>query len=473
MSNISNSEIVGTPLSPEKEQSKSPKSDQKLQLPTRDSNSPSLNKLNFASTTIDTANKTKKSPIIPSLTIQGRRSFSPQGSDSRNSTQSQQRIQMQDISPTSHRSTKNDSTDQQPPLQIDFSQSRSIVAAPPIPRLNFSGISRSCQSLNLNRAPIPPMNVAIGSRKTVSGFNINLPEEYSSKNVNRPVIICIPWTTVPTSAGADQANKNYNIDNNLRSENSYSHKSQKVQNLNINLNSNSTSSSNLNFDDAVLSDLINSTFFSNRIFSTPDVLPNTVIIEEDEVTSTSQCNSGGSQESSTNSPRSFHSAHNSLKLSRVNSGSNRNSSLASNSTKIDHPNHVYRTGSFTPNSSKSFNFLSTVPGVNPTVVSEVSSDSIPSLQAIDSAYQKVQHFPSLIEQTNSESTHLTTYIESVIAEIEICREEKEKLHIQNEIIRSNIRQAKEEIKILSQSQERMKRVIDALKQKDGSKGNQS
>lgn len=97
---------------------------------------------------------------------------------------------------------------------------------------------------------------------------------------------------------------------------------------------------------------------------------------------------------------------------------------------------VYRTGSLTPNSSKSFNFLSTVPGVNPTVVSEVSSDSIPSLQAIDSAYQKVQHFPSLIE-TNSESTHLTTYIESVIAEIEICREEKEKLHVQNEIIRSH------------------------------------
>lgn len=461
MSNIPDSEVNEKSLSSDKGQLKLSKSNQKSQSSTRDSNS-SIKQLNFTTSPVDTADKTKKTPIIPSLTIQARRSSSPQQSfDPKNSTQnnpkSQHRIQMQDISPMSHKNARNDSSNQQ------------SIVAPPIPRLNFSGISRSCQSLNLNRAPIPPMNVAMGSRKTVSGFNIDLPEEYSSKNVNRPVLICVPWTTIPTSAGANQANKNYNIDNNLRSENGYSHKSQKVQSPVVNLNTvNNNPNSNHDFDDTILSELINSTFYSNRIFSTPDVLPNTVIIEEDEVTNASTCNSSRSTESSTSSPRSLHNAHNSLKLSRVNL--NRNTSLASNSSKIDHPsNNLYRTSSLTPNSTKSFNFLNTASGVAPNVVSEVSSDSIPSLQAIDSAYQKVQHFPSLIEQTNSESTHLTTYIESIIAEIELCREEKEKIHVQNEIIRSNIRQAKEEIKILSQSQEKMQNVVKALKQRNESK----
>ena len=466
MSNTSDSDVTGTQVSLKKTQPRSSTSNQNSQSQStaRDSNSPSLKQLNFTSTSTNMVNKTKKTPPIPSLTIQGRLSTSPEQSyESKNSTNTKARhhIQIQDISPTSHRNSSNDPSNQSPP-KIDLSQNRAIISAPPIPRLNFAGMSRSCQSLNINRAPIPPMNVAVGARKTVSGFNLDLPEEYSTKNANRPVIICIPWTTIPTSAGANQANKNYNINNNLRSENAYSHRSQKNQNLDTNQENNNINTS-LNYDDAVLSDLINSTFYSNRIFSTTDVLPNTVIIEEDEVANASTCNTGRGAQSSTSSPRSFHNAHSSLKLNRVSLSSNRNASMTSNS---DHTG-IQRTGSLTPNSPKSFSFLSTISGVTPTVVSEVSSDSIPSLQAIDAAYQRVQHFPMLIEQTTSESTHLTTYIESIIAEIELCREEKERLHVQNELIRSSIRQAKEEMKIYSDSQEKMKRVIEVLKQKSG------
>lgn len=461
------------------------------QSASRNGNSPLIKQLNFATSPINAANKPKKNPLVPSLAIQAYRSPSPPSSlnnsnnnSTKNLNQSKNRhhIQVSDISPASHKNPLKDLSiliprqrqqqqqeQEQETHQTDLSPTRAKIPTPLVPRLNIASMSRSCQSLNLSRAPIPPMNVGLGSHKTVSGFNLDLPEEYSAKNMNRPVLICLPWTTIPTSAGVGRVNRNYNINNNLRSENSYTSKSQKAQESSINTNDNPTT--NVDFDDSAVNDLINSAFYSNRIFSTPDVLPNTVIIEEDEIiTNANSCNSSRSTntEPSSNSPRSFHSsAHNSLKLPRSHLSSYKSINSSSNSPASDRPKKILpRTASLTPNSPKPFNFLSTTSGMTPQPVSEVSTDSIPSLQAIDIAYQRVQHFPVLIEQTNSESTHLISHIESIIAEIELFRDERERLRVQNELIRSNICHVKNEIKIFNESQAKMKQVIEVLKSKN-------
>ncbi|OHT04321.1 hypothetical protein TRFO_28211 [Tritrichomonas foetus] len=101
------------------------------------------------------------------------------------------------------------------------------------------------------------------------------------------------------------------------------------------------------------------------------------------------------------------------------------------------------------------------------IVCEVNdnTESIPSLQTVDHSYQVLEHYPSLIEQTTSESNYLTQYIEDTLSEISEFRDKKEYLRIQNAIMKERIRVAKEEKLRFEANAKQLKKDFDAFMSK--------
>ncbi|OHT16111.1 hypothetical protein TRFO_13431 [Tritrichomonas foetus] len=221
-------------------------------------------------------------------------------------------------------------------------KNQSNIPSPPIPRLNFSNMSRSCQSLNLSRAQKPPMNI-------VPDLSLNLDrvEKASSSAILRQVYICVPW----------KININQNNTNN---------------------NSNKLYNQNNENNNEILDKFISQAFGSQKVHSNSEVVNGSIIIEEDEN----------------------------------------------------------------------------------------EQNQILSLQMIDTAYQKVDHTPALIEQTNFEYIHLMGYIEQILADIEKLRAEKEKLKISNEVKKAKIIHAKAETKEFSERAINLKLKLDKFHQRN-------
>ena len=69
--------------------------------------------------------------------------------------------------------------------------------------------------------------------------------------------------------------------------------------------------------------------------------------------------------------------------------------------------------------------------------------AIPSIQSIDAAYQNIGNIPFLIDQTTKECSLLTSHIEQTLARIEEMRNQREKLKIENALLRMKINLAKQ------------------------------
>jgi hypothetical protein len=90
---------------------------------------------------------------------------------------------------------------------------------------------------------------------------------------------------------------------------------------------------------------------------------------------------------------------------------------------------------------------------------------IPSLQAIDSAYQEARHLPVLIDQANQEHLQLSQQFEHNLSEIDAMKAEKEALAVEIAVLREKLRVAREEANIFSDATVRVKRDFDLFLEK--------
>lgn len=71
--------------------------------------------------------------------------------------------------------------------------------------------------------------------------------------------------------------------------------------------------------------------------------------------------------------------------------------------------------------------------------------AIPSIQAIDLAYQNLENYPFLIKQNTSEISNLTNFIDDTFTEISELTKLREKLKIENVLLKERINVAHEEM----------------------------
>ena len=93
---------------------------------------------------------------------------------------------------------------------------------------------------------------------------------------------------------------------------------------------------------------------------------------------------------------------------------------------------------------------------------ESEKNNIPSIQTIDLAFQNLDHLPELIKQTSNESSHLTNVIDDTLTELSQLRELKEKLKIENALIKERINVGHTEMKRFARTAEQMKKDFDSF-----------
>lgn len=86
--------------------------------------------------------------------------------------------------------------------------------------------------------------------------------------------------------------------------------------------------------------------------------------------------------------------------------------------------------------------------------------AIPSLQAIDAAYQESEHLPLLIDQANDECSKLSHQIELSITEMEALKTEREALKVGNAVLEERIRSVQEDSRRFADAAVRVKRDFD-------------
>jgi hypothetical protein len=93
--------------------------------------------------------------------------------------------------------------------------------------------------------------------------------------------------------------------------------------------------------------------------------------------------------------------------------------------------------------------------------------AIPSLEAIDAAYQDTEHLPYLIDQANREGSDLNQQIEQEITEIESLKKEREDLRISIAVLNEKLENAKAESLRFSEAAIRVKKDFDVFVEKFG------
>lgn len=307
--------------------------------------------------------------------------------------------------------------------------SRNFIPGPPVPRLNISALSRSFQSLKINRSPMLPMNTG----NAIAMLDLASVEKANSSSNMRQVLICLPWFKIRNSDSKINT-KNQNSIYQTETKTNFSTSTSPISSVRRNNNSpipnlnrikpilqqdsstsaDLSSSENLTDDfsdtyyESTIHENLYNIFHSNNFLITKNIDNDIFVIEDDEFNNSI---------SAANSPeRSF--------------SKNSNSSSPMNSAH------------------------------SPKQTSEHLS--IPSLQAIDLAYQNIQNYPYLIEQTTTESNTLMSHIEDVITEIEIARTELERLKVKNELIKANIAHTKAETKLLVDNTTKAQQTIEIL-----------
>ena len=91
-----------------------------------------------------------------------------------------------------------------------------------------------------------------------------------------------------------------------------------------------------------------------------------------------------------------------------------------------------------------------------------SSDAIPTIQALDLAWQNLNHLPALINQTTAECVSVTTHIEKTLANIAAMRDMKEALKIEIALAKERIKVANEEMEKFSDYRHKLKNDFDVF-----------
>lgn len=95
-------------------------------------------------------------------------------------------------------------------------------------------------------------------------------------------------------------------------------------------------------------------------------------------------------------------------------------------------------------------------------IDESENNNIPSIQTIDQSFQNLDHLPELIKQAINESSHITNVIDDILTEISQLREQKEKLKIENALIKERIDVAHNEMKKFAKTANQMKKDFDSF-----------
>jgi hypothetical protein len=98
---------------------------------------------------------------------------------------------------------------------------------------------------------------------------------------------------------------------------------------------------------------------------------------------------------------------------------------------------------------------------------QAAASAIPSLQALDAAFQDTEHLPFLIDQADTEAARLSAQTEHTREEIEALRAEKETLAIDTALLRERLRAVREETRKFAEAAARVKRDFDVFLGKVG------
>jgi hypothetical protein len=96
-----------------------------------------------------------------------------------------------------------------------------------------------------------------------------------------------------------------------------------------------------------------------------------------------------------------------------------------------------------------------------------SESAVPSIQAVDAAFQDAEHFPFLVEQADAEGALLAAQIDQTRAEIEALRAEKERAAVEVAVARERLRVTQGEAARFAEAAVRVKRDFDIFVKKLG------